>query len=147
MEVGLVMSPAVQTAHPDQTIRDAANMMRAEDVGALPVSENDRLIGVITDRDIAVRAVAADKPPSTPVREVMTGEVKYCFEDEDADSVARNMAEQQIRRLPVVSREKRLVGILSLGDLATRGAPRPASLALQGISQPTGSSEVPQTEG
>ena len=137
MQVSQIMSPSVRTVGPDQTIRDAAAVMRTEDIGALPVRENDRLIGIITDRDIALRAVADDKQPSsTPVREIMTAEVKYCFDDEDADAIANNMAEQQIRRLPVVSREKRLVGILSLGDMANRGAPRPAGLALQGISQP-----------
>ena len=110
------------------------------DAGVLPVTENDRLVGMITDRDIAVRAVAHGKSPDTPVREVMTAEIKYCFDDEDLEHVARNMATQQLRRLPVVNREKRLVGILSLGDVAiTQGASRgTVGDVLQGISRSGG---------
>ena len=88
------------------------------DAGVLPVGEDDRLVGMLTDRDIAVRGVAKGKGPQTQVREVMTSEVKYCYEDEEVEHVARNMANQQLRRLPVVNRDKRLVGILSVGDVA-----------------------------
>ncbi len=105
----------------------------------------DRLVGMITDRDIAIRAVAEGKGPDTSVREVMTQDVKYCFEDEDTDDVVRNMADQQVRRLPVVNRDKRLVGILSLGDLAVMEGARPAGEALAGVSQPGG--EHSQTGG
>lgn len=108
------------------------------DVGALPVGENDRLAGMITDRDIAVRAVAENKAPASKARAVMTQEVKFCYDDEDVDHVARNMGDQQVRRLPVVNRAKRLVGILALGDLAALGKARPAAQALEGISQPGG---------
>jgi CBS domain-containing protein len=115
------------------------------DAGVLPVGENDRLVGMITDRDIAVRAVAQGKGPDTPVREVMTADVKYCFEDEATDQVARNMGDQQVRRLPVVNRDKRLVGILSLGDLAVMQGGQPAGEALTDISRPGG--EHSQTGG
>ena len=100
--------------------------------------ENDRLIGMITDRDIAIRGVAAGKGPDTPVRDVMSTEVKYCFEDEDVAHVAENMAELQVRRLPVMNRNKRLVGIVSLADLATEASLPKTAKALHGISQPGG---------
>ena len=117
MRVSDAMTRDVRVASPGQTIRDVARMMDEIDAGSMPVGENDRLIGMITDRDIAVRAVAEGKGPDTPVREVMSTEIKYCYEDEDIAHVSRNMAEQQVRRLPVLSREKRLVGILSLGNV------------------------------
>ncbi len=138
MRVSEAMTRDVRVARPDQTIQDAAKMMSDVDAGVLPVGENDQLVGMITDRDIAVRRVAQDKGPDTPVREVMTVDVKYCFEDEDTDEVVRNMTDQQVRRLPVVNRDKRLVGILSLGDLAVMQGGRPAGEALAGISQPGG---------
>jgi CBS domain-containing protein len=112
------MTRDVRTISPDRTIREAAQTMVAMDLGVLPVGENDRLVGMITDRDIAVRAVAEGKGSDTPIREVMTQDVQYCFEDEDVDSVASNMGDIQVRRLPVLSRSKRLVGIVALGDLA-----------------------------
>ena len=139
MLVREAMSRDVKTVDPDQALQDAARIMLDIDVGALPVGENDKLVGMITDRDIAVRGVAAGKPPTTPVREVMSAEVKYCYEDEDTAHVARNMSEQQIRRLPVVDRSKRLVGILSLADLATSAKTGQATAALSGISQAGGS--------
>jgi CBS domain-containing protein len=138
MRVSEAMTRDVRVARPDQTIQDAAKMMSDVDAGVLPVGENDQLVGMITDRDIAVRGVAQGKGPDTPVREVMTADVKYCFEDEDTDEVVRNMADQQVRRLPVVNRDKRLVGILSLGDLAVMQGGQPAGEALAGISQPGG---------
>ena len=118
MHVSEAMSTDVRIANPNQSIRDAAAIMARIDAGALPVGENDRLVGMITDRDIAVRAVAAGKGADTPVRDVMSEDVKYCFEDEDMDQVAQNMADIKVRRLPVLNRNKRLVGIVSLGDLA-----------------------------
>jgi len=138
MRVGDNMCPDVRIARGDQTIREAAKIMVEADAGALPVSDGDRLIGMITDRDIAVRAVAAGKDGNTPVREIMTDEVLYCFEDEDIDHVVENMGEIQVRRLPVMDRQKRLVGIVSLGDLATAHSPESAGLALSGIAQPGG---------
>ncbi len=145
MRVSEAMTRDVRVASPDQSIREAARTMAEIDTGVLPVGESDRLVGMITDRDIAIRAVAEGKGPDTPVREVMTQDVKYCFEDEDTDHVARNMADQQVRRLPVVNRDKRLVGILSLGDLAVMQGAGPAGEALTGVSQPGG--EHSQTGG
>ena len=118
MRVSEVMTREVRMANPQQSICDAARLMAEIDAGALPVSDGERLVGMITDRDIAVRAVALQKPPTTQVREVMSQEVLYCFDDQDLDDVAQNMGDIKVRRLPVVNREKRLVGILSLGDLA-----------------------------
>jgi CBS domain-containing protein len=138
MRVREAMTRDVFVARPDQTLLEAARAMGEIDIGALPVGENDRLVGMITDRDIAVRAVARNKGPLTPVREVMTRDVKFCYEDEDAGHVARNMAELRVRRLPVLDRDKRLVGILALSDLATQAGARPAAQALEGISQPGG---------
>jgi len=138
MLVKEAMSRDVKTVNPDQPIQEAARIMLDIDAGALPVGEGDRLVGMITDRDIAVRAVAAGKSPAAAVREVMSQEVRYCFEDEDTAHVARNMGEQQVRRLPVVDRNKRLVGILSLADLATAAKTGQATAALSGISQAGG---------
>jgi len=138
MLVSEAMSSDVKMASPDQSIRDAARMMAELDAGVLPVGENDKLVGMITDRDIAVRAVAAGKPPTTKVREVMSSEVKYCFEDDDLDDVAENMADIKVRRLPVLNREKRLVGIVSLGDIALFDGAGSAGSALCVISEPGG---------
>ncbi|MGE0044620.1 MAG: CBS domain-containing protein [Hyphomonadaceae bacterium] len=135
MKINQAMTRAVRTAAPDATIRDAAKMMIEGDVGLLPVEENDRLIGMITDRDIAVRAVAEGKGPDASVREVMSGDVKYCYEDEDVETVCRNMGDIRVRRLPVVSRDKRLVGIVSLADIAANGTSAMAGQALGGITQ------------
>jgi CBS domain-containing protein len=139
MKVRDCMTRDVRVANPDETIRDAARMMRECDAGVLPVGENDRLVGMITDRDIAVRAVAEGKGPETPIRDVMSAEVKYVYDDEDVDDAARNMAELQVRRLPVLGRDKRLVGIVTLGDLAcVRETADEAMTALSGISRAGG---------
>jgi CBS domain-containing protein len=115
------MTRTVECIPPEASLKDAAIRMRALDVGSLPVCENDKLIGIVTDRDIATRGVADGcDPQRTSVRNCMTGELSYCFEDEDIAAAARMMEEKQIRRLPVLSRSKRLVGIVSLGDVATR---------------------------
>ncbi|HYC73987.1 MAG TPA: CBS domain-containing protein [Brevundimonas sp.] len=103
---------------PGDTIRDVARAMKEVDSGFLPVGENDRLVGMVTDRDLAVRAIAEGMGPDTPVREVMTREVQYCFEDNDLDDVAARMSDLQVRRLPVLNRDKRLVGVISLGDMS-----------------------------
>ena len=108
------------------------------DAGSMPVGENDRLVGMITDRDIAIRAVAQGKGPDTPVRDVMSKEVKYCFEDEDLEHVAKNMGDIQVRRLPVVTRDKRLVGIVSLGDVSQNEDTETTGEATAGVSQPGG---------
>src|SRR5262249_9696431 len=138
MKISQMMTHDVRLARPDQTVEQAASLMAEMDVGVLPVGDDDRLIGMITDRDIAVRCVAKGKGPDTRVREIMSEEVKYCFADQDIEEVASNMAEIQVRRLPVVDRNKRLVGIVSLGDMATTGGGIEAGEALSGISLPGG---------
>jgi len=118
MRVSEAMTREVRVANPTQTIRDVAKIMAEIDAGAVPVGENDRLVGMITDRDIAIRAVAEGKGPDTPVRDIMSKDIKYCYDDEDLEHVAENMGDLQVRRLPVVNRDKRLVGIVALGDVA-----------------------------
>jgi len=133
------MTQDVQIARPDQSIRDAAQVMARIDAGALPVGENDRLVGMITDRDIAVRAVAEGRGPDTPVRDIMSLDICYCFDDQELDEVAASMADVKVRRLPVVNRDKRLVGIVSLGDIALADDPgEAASAALSSVSEPGG---------
>ena len=136
MKVSDAMTRDVRIANPGQSIREAARLMAEIDAGAMPVSDGDRLVGMITDRDIAIRAVAAGKGPDTPVRDIMSQDVKYCFDDEELDHVAKNMADIQVRRLPVVNRDKRLVGIVSLGDVALTEGERAAGKAVTGISRP-----------
>jgi CBS domain-containing protein len=134
-----VMTKSVEIASPSDTIHEAARAMANEDCGALPVGEKDRLIGMITDRDIVVRAIAQGKQPDDcTVRDVMSHEIKYVFEDETTDGLAQKMAELQIKRLPVINRDKRLVGIVSLCDLANqRDTRNDAAAALSGISRPS----------
>jgi len=131
------MTREVRVASPAQTIQEIAKLMVEIDTGFVPVGEEDKLVGTVTDRDIAVRAVAAGKGPDTPVREIMSTEIKYCFEDEEIGSVANNMGDIKVRRLPVMNREKRLVGVVTLGDVAqaTMGA---AAEAIAGASKPGG---------
>lgn len=140
MQVSEIMSRQVKVASPTNTLQQAARMMAELDAGAIPVAENDRLVGMITDRDIAIRGDAQGRDPTrTRVSEVMTREqVKYCFEDETLDDVAHNMAELQVRRLPVVDRDKRLVGIVSLGDISSRAQADKTAEALRGVSRPGG---------
>jgi CBS domain-containing protein len=121
MKVRNCMTNDVQIANPDQTIREVAQVMARLDAGSVPVGDNDRLVGMITDRDIAIRGIATGKGPDAKVRDVMSRDVKYCFDDEEIDEVLHNMGDLQVRRLPVLNRGKRLVGIISLGDLATSG--------------------------
>lgn len=137
MRVSEIMSRDVRIADPEMSIREVASTMEQIDAGFMPVGENDRLVGTITDRDIAVRAVGHGLGPETRVREVMTHDIKYCFEDDDVSDVAQNMAEIQVRRLPVVNHDKRLVGIISLGDIAIDDDnDDDAEIALSGISEP-----------
>lgn len=137
MKIAELMTSQVRTVRPEDTIAQAATVMAEIDAGALPVGENDRLVGMVTDRDIAIRAVAAGRGPDTQVREVMSQDVRYCYADEDIEHVADNMGDIQVRRLPVLNRDKRLVGIVSIGDLAVERA-APAATALGGISEPGG---------
>src|SRR5436305_677303 len=120
MKVSEAMTRDVRVANPNESLRDAARIMAEIDAGALPVGENDRLVGVITDGDIAMRAVAEGKDATTKVRDIMSREVLYCYDDQEIDHVARNMGDVKVRRLPVVNRDKRLVGIISLGDVACK---------------------------
>lgn len=138
MRVSEAMSRDVRVAYADQTIREAATLMAEIDAGSVPVGENDRLVGMITDRDIAVRAVAQGRGPDTPLREVMSAEVKYCYDDEDTEHVARNMGDLQVRRLPVVDRDKRLVGIVSLADISRNDRNDVSGEALADVSRPGG---------
>ncbi|HZU90974.1 MAG TPA: CBS domain-containing protein [Stellaceae bacterium] len=135
MQIRDVMTRDAQLINPDDTIQRAARLMAEGDCGVLPVADGDRLVGMLTDRDLAIRGLAEGKGPYAKVRDVMTPEVKYCFEDEDTEHVAENMADLQVRRLPVMDRNKRLVGIVSLGDLARKEPHRAAVLA--GIVQPS----------
>lgn len=137
MKVSDVMSRDVRVIGPDDTVQQAAVEMGRIDAGILPIAENDRLVGMLTDRDIAIRVVGQGRGPDTKVREVMTREVLYCYDDEAVSHVSQNMAEQQVRRLPVVDRAKRLVGIVSLGDIAARQDPEKTGEALRGVSEPS----------
>lgn len=140
MKVSEVMTQDVETVGPEASLKEAAETMSRMDVGVLPaVDDGNRVIGVITDRDITVRAVALGKnPDDTQVREAMSPGVKYVHDYDDVDDVADTMADLQIRRLPVVDRDERLVGIVSLADIARDRRPRKAGEALQGISRPGG---------
>ena len=121
MQLREIMSHQVETVPPECSLKEAAQQMKSLDVGSLPVCRNDKLIGVITDRDIAIRAVAKGQDPNTStVNDAMTGECIFCYEDDDVENAVKMMEARQIRRLPVLDRSKHLVGIISLGDLATR---------------------------
>jgi CBS domain-containing protein len=137
MKVSEIMSRDVQIASPQQTIAEIARIMADREIGFLPVGDDDRLVGTITDRDIVIRAVADGLRGDTKVREVMSRDVKYCFEDEDVDEVAHNMGDIQVRRLPVVSREKRLTGVVSIGDAALAETAA-AGMGLKEVARPGG---------
>ena len=138
MKISKCMTRDVHLASPTQTIREAAMMMADIDAGVLPVGENDRLVGMITDRDIAIRGVAQGKSPDTPVRDVMSEEVLYCFDDQELEDVARNMGDIKVRRLPVLNRSKHLVGIVSIADLSRKEEPAVTAKAVSSISKPGG---------
>jgi len=138
MKVRDCMTREFRIVEPGETVRGAAQTMADIDAGFLPVGEHDRLVGIVTDRDIAIRAVATGRSPSARVRDVMSLEVRYCFEDEDVDTVLDNMADLQLRRLPVLDRDKRLVGVISITDLAGNGEATHAGEALGEIARPSG---------
>ena len=139
MKISECMSRDVQTVTADQPIREAAQFMLRADAGSMPVCDGERVIGMLTDRDIAVRAVAQGRGPDTPVREAMTDHVDYCFDDDDVEEVAMKMSDAQLRRFPVLSRQdKKLVGIVSLGDLSRSEQGQAAAVALDGITDPGG---------
>jgi len=140
MKVAEVMTSDVQTVRPDATLQEAAGFMLRADAGSIPVCDGKRLVGMLTDRDIAVRAVAEGMGPDTQVNQTMTTtDLLYCFEDDDIEEVATQMSDRQVRRMPVVSRDdKSLVGIVSLGDLSRSDDHDSAALALDGITDPGG---------
>jgi CBS domain-containing protein len=129
MKVKEIMHSGVAWVAPDEPLANVANVMRKQDVGAIPVGENDRLIGMVTDRDIAIRGFVQGKDPlQMTARDVMSKGITYCLEDEDVDDAVRLMEDKQIRRLPVINARKRMVGMVSMGDVAARV---PASLAAE----------------
>jgi len=138
MKVRDAMTTEVQLCTPDDTLRDAAEAMAALNCGLLPVTDNERLVGMISDRDIAIRGVAMGRGPDSRIGDVMTADVKYCFEDQDIEEVTANMGDIQVRRLPVVNRKKQLVGIIALGDIARAHAGDGTAAALSRISRPGG---------
>jgi CBS domain-containing protein len=136
MKVSEVMTKDIETVRPDQQARDAARFMLHADAGSIPVTDGERLIGIITDRDIAVRGVALGYGPETLVSELMTSGVVSAHADEPIEGAARKMGEAQVRRLPVIDDQERLVGIVSLGDLARETDEDTAGQALEGVSAP-----------
>ena len=139
MKISEVMTRDVETVKPDEPIRQAAQFMLRADTGSLPVCDGDKLVGMVTDRDIAVRAVAEGRGPDTPVSEAMTDHVDFCFEDDDVEEVAMKMSDIQVRRFPVLSREdQKLVGVVSLGDLSRSDKADAAQVALDGVTDPGG---------
>ena len=138
MKVQQIMTTDVEVVRPDASVHEAAEKMRKLDVGVLPVCDGDRLVGMITDRDITIRATAEGwNADNTFVHQVMTPEIVYCFEDDNTQEAENLMQQKQIRRLPVLNREKRLVGILALGDLATKtGEVQEIGRTTREVSQP-----------
>jgi CBS domain-containing protein len=138
MRISDVMTREVATVRPDQTAREAATFMLNADAGSIPVTEGDRLIGMITDRDIAVRGVAKGHGPDTPVRDIMTSGIVCARTSDSVEDVASKMSEAQVRRLPVIDDSEKLVGIVSLGDLSRETDGETAHHALEGVSAPSG---------
>ena len=138
MRISDVMTREVATVRPDQTAREAATFMLNADAGSIPVTEGDRLIGMITDRDIAVRGVAKGHGPDTPVRDIMTSGIVCARTSDSVEDVASKMSEAQVRRLPVIDDSEKLVGIVSLGDLSRETDGETAHQALEGVSAPGG---------
>jgi CBS domain-containing protein len=139
MKVSEVMTRDVQTVRPDQPVQQAASFMLSADAGSIPVTDGDRLIGMITDRDIAVRGVGKGYGPDTPVRELMSDGIICVRADDDVEDVASKMSEAQVRRLPVIDNDERLCGIVSLGDLSRDTDEDCAGEALEGVSELGGS--------
>jgi len=135
MKISDCMTRNVQLTNPEMTLREAAKLMAECDAGILPVGEDDRLVGVLTDRDIVVRGVAQGKGPDSKVRDAMSSDICWCFEDEQIEEVLQRLGDQQIRRMPVLSREKRLVGIISIGDLTASANPDKTGTTLSAISK------------
>ena len=138
MKVSEVMTRTVETVRADQPVQEAASFMLSADAGSIPVIDGDRLIGMITDRDIAVRGIAKGYGPDTPVRELMTDDLVVVRSDDSIEDAASKMSEAQVRRLPVIDEDERLCGIVSLGDLGREADDECAEQALEGVSQPGG---------
>ena len=136
-----LMTSNIETVRPDQTAREAASFMLSADTGSIPVCDGERIVGMITDRDIAVRGVAAGKGPDCSVSDLMSKDVVFARDDDDAQSVAAKMSEAQVRRLPVLDENDKLVGMVSLGDLARDSDGESAHQALEGVSSPGGQHE------
>jgi CBS domain-containing protein len=138
MQVSEILTREVETIRPETTAREAAQRMRSMDVGALPVCDGRRLLGMVTDRDLTLRVLAEGRDPNaTPVQAAMTPDVQYVFESDDVQHAAQIMKDNQIRRLPVVDRDKQLVGILAIGDIATHATDQLSGDTLEKISEPT----------
>ena len=135
MKIKDVMTQDVSFVTPDAPVAEVAQRMRDDDIGAVPVVENDRMIGMVTDRDIVIRCVASGSLQGATARMAMSPRVLYCYDDQSVNEILENMAEQQVRRLPVVNRDKRLVGVVSIGDLSQKSQ-RKAGESLKEISQP-----------
>jgi CBS domain-containing protein len=142
MQISEVMTENVRYVNPNTAIREIAKEMRDHDFGSLPIADQDRLIGMVTDRDIVVRGIAQGLDATATASQVMSPNVLYCFEDDTVEDVLKNMGANQVRRLPVVNRAKRLVGVVSLGDLSKAANQNPTAGALKKISQTD-----PQTSG
>jgi CBS domain-containing protein len=138
MKVSEVMTRDVQTVRADQPVQEAASFMLSSDAGSIPVMDGDRLIGMITDRDIAVRGIAKGHGPDTPVGDLMTNDLVVVRMDDEIEDAASKMSEAQVRRLPVIDQDERLCGIVSLGDLSRETDSECANEALEGVSEPGG---------
>jgi CBS domain-containing protein len=139
MQLSQIISHDVKTISPEASIRDAAMCMREADIGALPVCDGQKLVGMITDRDIAVRAIAqGEDPEQCRVSDAMTSDVIYCYEDEDVEQAVKIMEQKQLRRLPIVNRDKQLVGILAQADIARTGRDEMSGNMVEKVSQPGG---------
>ena len=137
-----LMTTSVETVGPDATAKDAAAFMLSADTGSIPVCDGDKIIGMITDRDIAVRGVAAGKGPDCSVRDLMSSDVVFARDTDDVEAVARQMSEAQVRRLPVIDQNDKLVGMVSLGDLARETSGESAHHALEGVSADSGQRQL-----
>lgn len=139
MKVRSAMTRDVRLASPEDSLEAVAKVMAAEDLGFLPVGENDRLVGTVTDRDIVVRGLARGRGGDARVRDAMTPDVEYCYEDDEISDIVQNMGNLQVRRLPVLDRDKRLVGVISLADAVLNDDPDGVGIAMSGVVEPGGS--------
>lgn len=137
MQVKEIMTSDVRMAEPEMSLTDAAVIMRDQDIGVVPVQQNDRLVGMVTDRDIVVRGLANGGGSKVAVKDVMSPKILYCYDDQTLDEAATYMGDNQVRRLPVVNRDKRLVGMVSIGDMSVGGDTQQAGQVLEQVSRPT----------